>query len=386
MDGRKTIMLVTWIGLLVGSLCLCLALAVGRVVYRRRRRYAEQWHVLTDPVPRLLNGGLLLFSLVAMVGLVQCIRTAGDPRPGDVEVASTVGAARSAGAAAKKAAPRAQDPASLRAMIKRLRPLHAPLGPPEPGDWLQHHKEPGQTFDQYLKAHPTRPTGKRNALYIQPIGHFTPRQRQVLKLTAEFMSRYFCLPVKVANDLPLSEIPSRARRTHPSWGDHQILSTYVLDRVLKPRLPADAVSYLALTTSDLWPGRGWNFVFGQASLRDRVGVWSVYRNGEPEKSAAHFTEYLLRTLKTATHETGHMFYVWHCTKYDCNMCGSNSRSESDRRPLALCPECLAKVVWAAKCDPARRFTRLLQFSRKHGLKKAAGYYERALVAVKKDPG
>ena len=27
------------------------------------------------------------------------------------------------------------------------------------------------------------------------------------------------------------------------------------------------VAVLALTTSDLWPGEGWNFVFGQASLR-----------------------------------------------------------------------------------------------------------------------
>lgn len=367
-----------WIGLFLVSLCLCLALAVGRRAYRRRRRYQEEWQALVDPVPRLLNLALLLFAAVAAVGLVQCIMTAGEPRPGEVKVASTIG-----GDAVKKSAkPQAVGPQHLRALMERLRPLHAPMGPPEAGDWLLQHKERGQTFEQYLRANPTTPTGKRNALYIQPIGLFSPRQRQVLKLCADFMSRYFCLPVKVANDLPLSEIPARARRTHPSWGDHQILSTYVLDRVLKPRLPPDAVSYLALTTSDLWPGRGWNFVFGQASLRDRVGVWSVYRNGDPQKSAEHFRRYLLRTLKTATHETGHMFYVWHCTKYECNMCGSNNREESDRRPLALCPECMAKVTWAAKCDPRQRFERLLSFTKKHGLKRAAGYYQRALEKTK----
>jgi hypothetical protein len=27
--------------------------------------------------------------------------------------------------------------------------------------------------------------------------------------------------------------------------------------------PADALAYLALTASDLWPGEGWNFVFGR---------------------------------------------------------------------------------------------------------------------------
>ena len=370
-----------WIGLLAGSLVACLVLALGRLAYRRRRRYAEQWQVLIDPIPRLFNVALLLFSLVAVVGLVQCIITAGDPRPKEVKVASTVGS----GTALEATTPPPPTPGRLRALIKRLRPLHAPMGKPEAGDWLTYHKEKGQTFDQYLAANPTTPTGKRDALYIQPIGHFSARQRRVLKLTADFMSRYFCLPLKVANDLPLSEIPARARRTHPSWGDHQILSTYVLDRVLKPRLPPDAVSYLALTTSDLWPGRGWNFVFGQASLRDRVGVWSVYRNGEPEKSEDHFRQYLLRTLKTATHETGHMFYVWHCTSYECNMCGSNSREESDRRPLALCPECMAKVTWAARCDPRQRFSRLLAFSQKHGLRRAAGYYRRALGAMKKAP-
>ncbi len=39
---------------------------------------------------------------------------------------------------------------------------------------------------------------------------------------------------------------------------------------------------LALTTSDLWPGEGWNFVFGQASLSERVGVWSLHRLGNPQ--------------------------------------------------------------------------------------------------------
>jgi archaemetzincin len=61
-----------------------------------------------------------------------------------------------------------------------------------------------------------------------------------------------------------------------------VLSTYILREVLEPERPADALAYLALTASDLWPRKGWNFVFGQANLRKRVGVWSLYRNGDPE--------------------------------------------------------------------------------------------------------
>ena len=65
-----------------------------------------------------------------------------------------------------------------------------------------------------------------------------------------------------------------------------MLSTYVLDDVLLPDRPRDALAYLAVTARDLWPGDGWNFVFGEANLRARFGVLSIYRNGHPAKGAA----------------------------------------------------------------------------------------------------
>ena len=151
--------------------------------------------------------------------------------------------------------------------------------------------------------------------------------------------------------------------------------------MLEPRLPKDAVAYIAFTTSDLWPGRGWNFVFGQASLRSRVGVWSIYRNGDPERSPAAFRLCLVRTMKTATHETGHMFSMLHCTAYECNMCGSNHREESDRRPIALCPECVAKLWWITKSDPVERYRKLAAFSRKNGLRAEADSYEKSVQAL-----
>src|SRR5690606_22427518 len=109
----------------------------------------------------------------------------------------------------------------------------------------------------------------------------------------------------------------------------QILSGYVIDRLLAPRLPPDAAAYVSFTASDLWPGDGWNFVFGQASLRDRVGVWSVARYGDPAGGAAAFRQVLRRTLKVAVHETGHMFSMRHCTAYQCVMNGVNNQDESD---------------------------------------------------------
>jgi archaemetzincin len=149
----------------------------------------------------------------------------------------------------------------------------------------------------------------------------------------------------------------------------------VLDTLLPPRVPADGVALICFTTSDLYPSDDWNFVFGQATYRERVGVWSMYRNGDPD---TEFELCLKRTLRVATHETGHMFSMPHCIAYQCNMCGSNSLNESDRLPLYLCPQCVAKVVWATRCDPIARFTSLRDFCMRHSLSEEAEYYAKAL--------
>ncbi|MCX7804263.1 MAG: archaemetzincin [Planctomycetota bacterium] len=259
----------------------------------------------------------------------------------------------------------------------RLRPLHVPLGKPGPHDWLARHREPGQTFREYVASRPTLPRGRRTVIFIQPIGGFGKEQWRIVGLTAEYLGICFHLPVRTRDAVPLDSIPARARRVHPAWGDRQILTGYILEEVLKPHLPDDAAACLGLTASDLWPGEGWNFVFGQASLSERVGVWSLYRNGDPAAGEEGFRLYLLRTLKTAAHETGHMFSMLHCTAWECNMCGSNHREESDRRPLWECPECMAKICWAAGAAPAERYRRLAAFCAASGLEKERAFYEKS---------
>ncbi|MFH1920349.1 MAG: archaemetzincin [Planctomycetota bacterium] len=266
--------------------------------------------------------------------------------------------------------------------FKRLLPLHEKLGTARPGEWLAEHAESGQTFRQYVRGRPVTPDRKRRVIYVQPLGDFSNTQRKIVSLTAEFMQAYFGLPVMIRENLPLSLIPADARRKHPSWGMDQILSTYVLSDVLYPRLPEDATAYIALTTSDLWPGEGWNFVFGQASLNHRVGVWSIYRNGDPEASDDAFRLCLERTIKTATHETGHMFSLPHCIQHPCNMCGSNHRAERDHLPLWLCPHCLAKLSWATKADPEERFKKLIDFSKANSLDREQEFYKKSLSALR----
>ena len=266
--------------------------------------------------------------------------------------------------------------------FEKLLPLHKRMGRPAPGDWLAQHPEPGQSYQEYVRGSPVRPDKTRRVLYVQPLGEFGDTQRKIIHRTAEYMEIYFGVPVKVREGLSLGLVPAEARRKHPAWGVDQILSTYVLDKVLAPRLPGDAAALLAFTPSDLWPGEGWNFVFGQASLEDRVGVWSIARYGDPDESKDAYRRCLVRTIKVGTHETGHMFSMQHCVRYECNMAGSNHLAEMDRRPMWLCPLCLAKLCWATGADPQKRFQRLAVFCRDNGLAREQEFFEKSLAALR----
>jgi archaemetzincin len=275
---------------------------------------------------------------------------------------------------------------SLHHSIAKLAPLHRKLDEPKSGQWLAEHDEPGQTFAQYRADDPVMPdlhsADGRKLLYIQPLGALSRSQRKIVLLTSEYMTHFYGLEVKVQQDLPLSLVPAEARRVHPSWGKKQILTSYVLERLLRPRLPADAAAYISFTASDLWPGQGWNFVFGQASLRDRVGVWSINRHGDPDESEAAFRRALLRAVKVAVHETGHMFSLRHCTAFQCVMGGSNSLDESDAQPLWLCPECAAKVAYATGSELTTRYEKLLAFAEKQGFDAEAAFFRKSLTTLR----
>ena len=268
---------------------------------------------------------------------------------------------------------------SLRSSATKLQPLMQKKTKPEIGDWLTEHHEDGQTFDQYLTSGPNRPIAGRATLYIQPIGDFSKLQVPLIKDTAEILGIHFGVPVKILDALPDSAIPDRARRIHPTWGMKQFLSTYILNDVLMRRRTRDAVAVLGLTTTDLFPQPSWNFVFGQASLSERVGVWSLARYGDAEKD---YAVVLRRTLQVATHETGHMFGLQHCTVHECGMNGSNNLPESDRAPMPFCSECDLKLWWACRLDPVARYIALADFAKVRGLAKEEGEWRRRAALLK----
>jgi archaemetzincin len=269
------------------------------------------------------------------------------------------------------------DLKAVRAAGAKIRPLHVLKAEPHPGEWLDQHDEPGQTFDDYRVSDPNRPSARRTTIYLQPLGKFDAARAKLLDATADLLGRFYGVPVAFLDLISLDRIPKLARRVHPTWGDRQVLSTYLLD-LLMQRRPEDAVAVLALTTSDLWPGAGWNFVFGEATLSERVGVWSLYRQGNPH---ADGTTYLCRTLKTAVHETGHMLGVWHCTAYECGMNGANHLPEVDAQPFWFCPEDEMKIWWGCRVDPEGRYERLAAFAAAYGLDREARFWKESLAAL-----
>jgi archaemetzincin len=279
-----------------------------------------------------------------------------------------------------QAAKSTNDDSSYLDLDRKLRPLASSLPTPRLGDWLAEHREAGQTFEEYINSRSVRKTNKLHTIYLCLVGEFTEAERRILKLTQDYLAVFFDCPVKVNRQIALADIPARAKRTHPTWGDRQLLTSYILHEVLEPDRPADALAYLALTASDLWPGNGWNFVFGQASLRERTGVWSIYRNGDPESD---FLMCLRRTLGTASHETGHILGMRHCTAYSCLMNGSNHQEESDRTPMHLCPVCLRKLCWNLGIEPILYLTALKTSCSQNNLHSEAGWYDKAIETLSK---
>ncbi len=267
----------------------------------------------------------------------------------------------------------------IRTDMKEIRPFFRPMGKPAKYDWLGSHNEPGETFEEFIARGPKQPTADRRTIYVLPLGDLSQRQIETLNAAAEYLEIFFDLPLKVLSRVSLDR-PSNTRdsRTTRKTNIPQIRTGYVLNNVLRSRLPADGVALIALTSFDLFIDSSTNYVFGEASMKDHVGVWSLFRLGENASKQL----FLRRAIKIAAHETGHMFSMRHCTKYECLMSGTNYLGETDRRPIDACPECTAKIWWLSGADPVRRYQRLEAFCRTHGLSQEAAEFARKAAAVK----
>lgn len=266
-------------------------------------------------------------------------------------------------------------------MRRLLEPIHfIPMQAPGPEDWLANHPEAGQTFAEFVRSRPNRPDVRRRTLYLQPLDAFPPAGPPLPKLR-DFAEIFFHLPVRV---LPVLEHTAGriSSRISSATGKPQLLTRDVLD-LLARRLPGDAFCLLGITMQDLYPDPSWNFVFGEASLRERVGVYSFARY-DPlfyGDNTDRGRLMLWRSCKVLAHEAGHMFGIAHCIYFRCLMNGSNHIAESDARPLHLCPVDLHKLYESIGFDSVARYADLLDFCRAAGFNDEAQWINTHLERV-----
>uniref|UniRef100_A0A8C6BUF4 Archaemetzincin-2 n=1 Tax=Monodon monoceros TaxID=40151 RepID=A0A8C6BUF4_MONMO len=227
------------------------------------------------------------------------------------------------------------DAGEKRLMDEAFRPdsdLFGPITLHSQSDWITSHPEAPQDFEEFF-SDPYRkiPSPQKHSIYVQCIG-------QILKF-------------------------------------------------LKKKKPEDAFCVVGITMIDLYPRDSWNFVFGQASLTDGVGIFSFARYGSDfysshyegklkklqKKSSSDYSVFdnyyvpevtsvlLLRSCKTLTHEIGHIFGLRHCQWLACLMQGSNHLEEADQRPLDLCPICLRKLQSAVGFHLKDRYKALVRW-------------------------
>ncbi len=258
-----------------------------------------------------------------------------------------------------------------------------PMGPPRPGDWLAEHREVPQTFADYIDASPNLPRGARRVIYLLPIGDFAPGTPSMESL-AGIVRAFFTLEVRLLPQVPVKDVQARSR-VHDTTNRRQLLAPDVLKWLVR-RLPEDAYGLMAVTMEDLYPQESWNFVFGMAALRERVGVQSFARQDAAffgERRPADWKQLLLRRATwTIVHEISHMFGLTHCVFWECVVAGSNNQAEADRQPLHPCPVCTRKLQFATDFDPARREAELAAVLRKLGIGDEAAWSERRAAWIR----
>ncbi|MEM7013929.1 MAG: archaemetzincin [Verrucomicrobiota bacterium] len=261
----------------------------------------------------------------------------------------------------------------------------SPIPSPGPNDWLANHHEPGQTYEQYSLGRRNRPDATRKVLYILPLGDFEPNaDESLLEPLREYSEIYVGMPTKL---LEIDDDVDRlgiTTRINPGTQKRQLLTLDIL-ALLRKRLPQDAFCLLAITTEDLYPDPSWNFVFGQASLQNRVGAFSFARY-DPAFFGQEIDEgveelVLRRSCDVLVHETLHMFGIRHCIYFHCIMNGSNHMAESDAAPMHLCPVCLRKLQYTVGFDPARRYNKLAEFYNERGFKEEEAWVKKRSAII-----
>jgi archaemetzincin len=250
---------------------------------------------------------------------------------------------------------------AYKSVTSSLESLQEDIGFSGPDDWQSLNKEKQQSFRAYRFFDPVTATPERNTLYIAQLNTLDSMDLRMLLSVKEYLSVFYQCDTKIIFlPVDIDAVPEKYYRIN-SIGEKQILTDFYLKEVLYQNLPTDAIGLIGCTSLDIYPDPKWNFVFGKASLRKRVAVWSTRRLEKLGFDANENQHIVQRNLKTASHESAHIFSLLHCVDHRCLMNGSANLQDSDRRPMHLCNSCLGKLHWNRKFDLEQRFALLFNY-------------------------
>jgi archaemetzincin len=205
-------------------------------------------------------------------------------------------------------------------------------------------QEVEQTLEDFQLKPITQVNAQRTQLKVVAFGQVSNSDRTILKIIADYLQATHGIETTFdPSPVPLDEAHMRHKFHHPQYA-----CSPQLDKLVS--LQPNNTFSIGFTDQDIYPhefGNQINFIFGVGEPNSASGIFSIKRF-----KAANFEKTLKRLMELASHEFAHMRGMLHCTKYSCNMEGSNSLEESDRIPLTLCALDMAKIChlnnWSLK--------------------------------------
>jgi len=269
-----------------------------------------------------------------------------------------------------------------------------------PGDWLFEREESGQTVSAYQRQ--IKPGGQyltphvaMNKILLVPIGKsFSSSIGQMfLPLLTRLCSDFFT-GFDVETHPTCVSLKGVTRREN-EHGNPQYKIGEIFSKI-NTETSRDHKVYcrLGITLEDIYPNDDYNFVYGQARMIERCGVFSFSRHsplfddGSPSTATpppATLSKFFRRCVKTMTHEITHMLGIRHCIYYQCLMNGNNGGGERAAKSSFYCPVCLRKVATMlslAQGSPVNLMERY--FNMKNGWESVISTFETESLGIRND--
>ncbi|CAF1085854.1 unnamed protein product [Adineta ricciae] len=287
-----------------------------------------------------------------------------------------------------------------RAVTVNIDESFAPISEPEKGDWLSEYNEEGQTVQEFENFRKTPSGFTGSIIYIQPFGDFNSPRSPSLETIRRFSQLFF--PGCQTELLPSVDLnPKMRQRINGETNQPQYLIcdfTEHMKAMRRKRNNHQELFVVGVTMVDIYPNSQWNFVYGEASIDERIGIFSFSRfdplfpHRSEESSQRLCTDderrlILRRAVGTYIHEVMHLFGLAHCIYYLCLMNGANGETELDKQPLRLCPICLRKMSMVFKdqtYDVMDMYHELFELSKELGLQAEADWYRNRLQVLDDD--